>query len=162
VSAPADPYLDDRLPLRPGDAVAAILVLPDGRYMLQHRDRQTGIFFPDHWGCFGGAVDAGDADRLAALRRELREELGLSLGRDAFVYFSDFTFDLSFCGVGAIYRTFYEIRLGDSQVAGLSLAEGSEFRPFTAREALGGLRLTPYDAFALWLHANRARIGVSA
>ncbi|MGH7015086.1 MAG: NUDIX domain-containing protein [Stellaceae bacterium] len=158
MSGPADLFLDDQLPLRPGDAVAAILLLPDGRYLLQHRDRRPGIFFPDHWGCFGGAVDNCDASDPAALRRELHEELGLALENDAVVYFSGFTFDMPFCGVGSIYRTFFEICLVESQVAGLRLAEGSEFGAFTTREALGGLRLTPYDAFALWLHANQARL----
>ncbi len=56
------------------DAVAAILVLDDGRYVMQLRDAISRIFYPDHWGCFGGAVNAGEAP-LDALYRELNEEL---------------------------------------------------------------------------------------
>jgi hypothetical protein len=42
--------------LRPSDAVAALLVHEDGRYIMQLRDQKEGIFYPGHWGCFGGAV----------------------------------------------------------------------------------------------------------
>ncbi len=155
-----DPFLDDSTPLSPGSAVAAILLTPDARYLLQHRDRRRGIFFPDHWGFFGGAVEANDADRPASLQRELKEELALDVARDTVAYFTDFTFDTSFCGAAPIYRTFYEIQLMADQLVGLRLAEGSEFRAFTAREALGRLRLAPYDAFALWMHANRMRLSL--
>lgn len=158
MSVLSDPFLDDPTPLNPGSAVAAILLTPDTRYLLQHRDRRCGIFFPDHWGFFGGAIEADDMDRPASLQRELKEELALDVARDAITYFSDFTFDTRFCGVAPIYRTFFEIQLIADQITGLRLAEGSEFRIFTAHEALGQLRLAPYDAFALWMHANRARL----
>lgn len=158
MSALKDPFLDDPTPLNPGNAVAAILLTPDTRYLLQHRDRRAGIFFPDHWGCFGGGVDSADSDRMAALKRELTEELGLAVEDPSIAYFTDLTFDMSFCGMGRIYRTFYEIRLAADQVASLRLAEGSELRAVSAREALGGLRLTPYDSFVLWMHANRTRL----
>jgi 8-oxo-dGTP pyrophosphatase MutT (NUDIX family) len=153
-----DPFLDDRTSLEPGDAVAAILVLPDGRYLLQHRDSRPGIFYPDHWGCFGGGVEGTDTDRRGALRRELREELALAIPSDAVAYFTDFTFDLSFCGAGKLFRTYFEIRLPEDRLSKLRLAEGREVRAFVAREALAGLRLVPYDAFALWLHTNRTRL----
>lgn len=158
MSALTDPFLDDLTPLSPGSAVAAILLTSDARYLLQHRDRRCGIFFPDHWGFFGGAIEADDMDRPASLQRELKEELALDVGQDAITYFSDFTFDTSFCGLAPIHRTFFEIQLVADQIADLRLAEGSEFRIFTAHEALGRLRLAPYDAFALWMHANRVRL----
>lgn len=156
--AGGDPFLDDQLPLHPGDAVAALLLSPDGRYLLQRRDRKAGIFFPDHWGCFGGGVDAYDADRKAALRRELREELELDVPTEAMLYFTDYTFDFSFCGLGVIYRTYFEVKLKADQIPGLSLSEGTTFGMFTAREVLAELKLTPYDTLALWMHANRRRL----
>jgi hypothetical protein len=57
-----------REPLRAADAVAALLILDDGRYVMQLRDTLPTIFYPDHWGCFGGAVGDGEAP-LAALNR---------------------------------------------------------------------------------------------
>lgn len=153
-----DPYFDDDTPLRPASAAGAILVASEGLYLLQLRDRKPGIFFPGHWGCFGGAIEAEDGSAVSGLRRELREELGLDLTEQALSYFTNYTFDLSFCGGAVIYRTFYEARLTAAQVAGMRLAEGSAFRLFTARDVFSGLSLTPYDAFALWMHVNRLRL----
>jgi hypothetical protein len=47
-------FLTDESPLQTGDAVAAIIVVEDGRYLLQLRDDIPRIFYPGFWGCFGG------------------------------------------------------------------------------------------------------------
>jgi 8-oxo-dGTP diphosphatase len=151
-------FLDDDSPLHPGDAVAAILLTPDERYVLQLRDAKRGIFYPDHWGCFGGALDPSDASIAEGLRRELREELALDVPASALAYFTNMTFDMSFGGIGVMARAFYELRLSDAQLGALRLGEGSAWRSFTARQALSELRLVPYDSFALWQHANRNRV----
>jgi 8-oxo-dGTP pyrophosphatase MutT (NUDIX family) len=154
----ADNYLADATILHPNSAAAAIILAPGGRYLLQLRDDKRGIFFPGCWGCFGGALDPTDASVEACLMREVKEELGLDLSLADIVYFSRFSFDFSFCGVGTIDRTFYEVRLGEKQIATLRLAEGSAFRVFAPADALSLSRITPYDAFALWAHANRSRL----
>ncbi len=71
-------FLEADAPLRGVDAVVALIVLDDGRYLMQHRDALPEIFYPDHWGFFGSAKNTGETD-LAALMRELNEELGLVL-----------------------------------------------------------------------------------
>src|SRR6201999_3754337 len=38
---------------------AALLVTPDGRYLMQHRDDKPGILLPGHWALFGGTIDPG-------------------------------------------------------------------------------------------------------
>lgn len=151
-------YLDDDAILHPADAAAAILIAPGERYVLQLRDDKRGIFFPGHWGCFGGAVDPADGSAETCLIRELKEELGLLLSPGEAAYFSNFTFDLSFCGVGVIFRTFYEVHLSERQLADLCLGEGSAFRSFSASEALSSIRLVPYDAFGLWMHFSQHRL----
>lgn len=150
----ADLFVRAEAPLRPADAVAALLLLEDGRYLMQLRDAMPQIFYPDHWGCFGGAVDAGE-DPLAALRRELREELEFELGEAR--EFTRFDFDFSALGHRGVYRIYYETRVRDSALARLVLHEGAEMRPFDASELLAGYRLAPYDAFAVWMHASRHR-----
>jgi hypothetical protein len=40
----------------------------------------------------------------------------------------------------------------------LVLHEGADMRVFAGPEALTRIRLTPYDAFALYLHYSRARL----
>ncbi len=154
----SEPFVDrSGAPLTPGDAVAAIILLGD-RYLLQHRDAKEGIFFPDYWGCFGGGVDPGESSDQA-LVRELAEELGFAREAAACSFFTRFDFDFSFApGCPSIYRLFYELRLPDSAFAGLRLGEGQGLGLFSADDILAGRpRLTPYDAFALWMHASRAR-----
>ncbi|HVA15633.1 MAG TPA: NUDIX domain-containing protein [Stellaceae bacterium] len=157
MTAAGDPFLDDDRILSPSDAAAAILVAPDG-YLLQLRDDKPGIFYPGHWGCFGGAIEPSDPSVEAGLRRELAEELAIELPPGALRYFTTMTFDLGFIGMGIVERAYYEARLAPHHLANLRLGEGSRFAVFAAREALSLRRVTPYDAFALWLHANSGRL----
>lgn len=136
-------------PLRPSDAVVAIIVLDDGRYLMQLRDQKPNIFYPGHWGLFGGAIEAGE-DPKAALGRELREELALTAS--GYKYFTSFTFE--FGQLGLVSRRFYEIEIAPSILNGLSLHEGAAMRLFEASEILNLPRVVPYDSFAIWLHAR--------
>jgi 8-oxo-dGTP pyrophosphatase MutT (NUDIX family) len=142
--------------LQPEDAVAALIQLTDGRYVLQLRDAKPHIFYPDYWGCFGGAIDSGETPE-AALVRELGEELGLSLSQDSFTRFTCFTHDFTFAGLRTIERLYFHLSLSDLE--GLCLHEGADIAAFSAQQALEELRIVPYDAFALWMHHNRERIG---
>jgi 8-oxo-dGTP pyrophosphatase MutT (NUDIX family) len=155
-------YLEDDLPLRPGDAVAGVILAPDGRYLLQLRDAKRGIFFPDHWGFFGGGVETSDHDLVAGLCRELREELSIDLVPRRLTFFTNFTFDFSYCGRASTFRTYYEVRLSEEEIQSLILGEGQKMEAFTVLEALTHLRLVPYDEMALWMHANGQRMGLQA
>lgn len=160
-ATPFDPHIDDRSLLQPGDGVGAILLLEDGRYLLQARDNIPGIFFPGHWGCFGGGVDPGET-AFRALIRELAEETGIDVARLPVREFSRHDYDLSFAGLGSIYRIFFEIRLDAQALVGLRLGEGREARAFTAPEVARLTPITPYDAFALWLHIHQGRLTAAA
>jgi 8-oxo-dGTP pyrophosphatase MutT (NUDIX family) len=143
--------------LVPGDAVAALILVGE-RYLLQHRDSRPDIFFPDYWGCFGGNVESGEND-TAALVRELSEELAFRADVARCTFFTRFDFDFSFAGCGQIYRLFYEVVLPDGAMAELRLSEGQALGLFRPSELLDGkLKVTPYDAFALWMHINRHRL----
>jgi 8-oxo-dGTP pyrophosphatase MutT (NUDIX family) len=153
-----DHRLDTRTPLRPANAVAAIVVIGSSDYLLQLRDSKQGIFFPAHWGCFGGATEVGET-REEALVRELHEELAIVLEPARLRYFTRFEFDLSFAGLAPIWRYFYEVELTASRLADLRLQEGSAMQLFSANEILTAtVPLTPYDSFALWFHINRGRL----
>jgi len=151
-------YPQDDLPLRPGDAVAAVILAPGDCYILQLRDARGGIFFPDHWGFFGGGVEASDEDLKHGLRRELLEELAVDLPPDRMEFFTNLTFDFTYCGRAPTYRTYYQVRLSEQEIESLVLGEGSKLGAFTAQEALAQLRLVPYDEMALWMHANGERM----
>jgi 8-oxo-dGTP pyrophosphatase MutT (NUDIX family) len=142
--------------LAASDAVAALIQLADGRYVMQLRDDLPTIWYPNHWGCFGGAVDPDEAPE-DALRRELREELEFEAG--SFTYFTRFDFDLQVVGAGCLYRRYYVVPMSTAEFDKLVLHEGADVQALPAEKLLNELCMTPYDAFALFLYHNRARIG---
>jgi 8-oxo-dGTP pyrophosphatase MutT (NUDIX family) len=141
-----------RLPV--GNASAAIIILDDGRYLLQLRDELEFIWYPGHWGCFGGGVEQGE-DALEALKRELKEELGFECTEANF--FIEIDFDLSGLNHGRYYRKYYVIHMSLAEMNQLCLGEGKAVEAFDGDSVLGRLEVTPYDAFALFLHARSYR-----
>ena len=97
---------------------------------MQLRDDIPRIFYPGHWGCFGGAVGAGE-DGLVALQRELAEELEMLAS--AASEFVKFDFDLSKLGQKRCYRTYYEIGSPKRRSIGFVLHEGAEMRLISRR-----------------------------
>jgi 8-oxo-dGTP pyrophosphatase MutT (NUDIX family) len=138
--------------LTPADAVAAIISVEGSGYLMQLRDDIPGIFYPGHWGLFGGAIESGETAE-EALVRELEEELALNVVE--FQRFTEMTFDFSYAGVGTLKRVFFELIVPKQVMADLRLGEGREMRLFSVPEVLGDIRVVPYDAWALWQHANR-------
>lgn len=147
-------FLGAKDPLRPGDAVAALLVLDDGRYVMQLRDVLPNIFYPNHWGCFGGAVGDDEAPG-DALTRELQEELEYTPRTSK--EFARFEFDFSKLGSSSVYRIYYEIQVPDAAFNRFVLHEGAAFEAMEGRNLLMDHKVTPYDAFALWMHMSRKR-----
>ena len=138
------------------DAVAAILLTYDGRYVMQLRDDKPDIWYPGHWGCFGGAVDPGETPEQA-LARELTEEI--ELAPRALVYFTRIDFDMRELGLARYYRMYYLVTLEKGQLEALKVHEGRELRAFDGEPLLAKERITPYDAFALRLYHERRNIG---
>ena len=156
MSDPDHPLLTDTTPLVPMNAVAALIVDGGGRYLMQLRDRKRGIWYPDHWGLFGGAVEPGE-DPLAALYRELEEELTFRPKEVRYFNRLDMHFDPF--GAEPCWRIFYEVRVTDIEVAGMSLREGRSVEAVGADELLLERRCVPYDAFAVWMHVAREARG---
>ncbi|MDP4025871.1 NUDIX domain-containing protein [Methylobacterium sp. NEAU 140] len=135
------------------DAAVALITLDDGRYLMQLRDDKPGIFYPDHWGLFGGAIDPGE-DAESAVRRELREELDLDAG--PLRYFTRFDFDFDCIGAGRRGRTYFELTIASADLPHLRLGEGRLMQPLQP-DMLLIERLVPYDSFAIWLHLASRR-----
>ncbi|MCC9598775.1 MULTISPECIES: NUDIX domain-containing protein [unclassified Rubrivivax] len=64
-------------PRRPVDVAVGVLVAPDGRFLLT--SRPEGKVYAGHWEFPGGKLEAGETVE-EALRRELQEELGITIG----------------------------------------------------------------------------------
>jgi len=154
-------FIESRVPLRPDDAVAAIIQPAEGRYLMQLRDPLDHIFFPGHWGLFGGAIEKGESD-LEALHRELFEELALDVPIDEITYFTRIDLDFSFAGHGKIRRDFFRLKIDEKVVPKLKLGEGADLRVFSGAEILLEPRVTPYDRWAIWLSESQERLDASA
>jgi len=150
-------FLTDTHPLLGEHAVAALITIEDGRYLMQLRDDIPRIFYPGHWGCFGGAV-GHDEIVLDALQRELAEELEMPPQAAAPNEFVTFDFDLGRLGQKKCRRTYYEIKTTEAEVERFVLHEGAEMRLFAVNELFELSNIAPYDSFAIWLHLGRARL----
>jgi len=149
-------FTRDTSPLVFGHGCAAILVDRASRYLLQRRDDIPRIWFPGHWGFFGGTVEPGET-ALDATAREVAEEINLVLPVERFAFFMqmDVTLDAL---AGIRERHFFTALVEESELASLRLGEGAEMRWVSGDEALATLTLSPYDGFGLFLHHARARV----
>lgn len=148
-------FLTSSMPLYASSAVAAIVVVDHARYLMQLRDDIPNIWYPGHWGLFGGAVEEGE-DEIAALRRELNEELELEVVTAEL--FARFDFDLTPMGLKRYFRAYYEVPISAAAHERLVLHEGAGMQAFAGDDALSLPRLSPYDSFALFMHHHRRRI----
>jgi len=152
-------FLYDRCSVCPKNASAAIIVNKYDQVLLQLRDDKEGIFFPNHWGFFGGASEDGE-DFLKGLIRELKEELAITFDHDEFEEFIrvDLGFDV---GQPLVKRIFYIVSITDHQIAQIQLKEGKAYRFFSMEKSLKIPNFTPYDRYALWVYFNQKRIDLS-
>lgn len=85
------------------------------------------------------------------------EELELEF--DNAEFFARFDFDLTRLSIGRYYRSYYVVSVAAYRLSRLVLHEGQEFGVFPGEAVTRELRVAPYDAFALFLHHERRRIG---
>jgi 8-oxo-dGTP pyrophosphatase MutT (NUDIX family) len=147
--------MDPVYPLTPAAAVGAIITTPDGHYLLQHRDDLPQIWYPNHWGLFGGGIEPGESPE-EALRRELMEEV--SFAPRELRYFTQLDFHFGFAGGSEIPRLYYEAPVTVDDIASMRLGEGQAMRLFSAEELAQTAALVGYDYFAVYFHIHRARI----
>ena len=97
----------------------------EGRVLLQLRDNNPGIPYPNRWGTFGGQIEEGETpDR--AIAREIREELEYEVSDPE--YFGNFPFD---------GYDIYMYRIVDYNLAldNLTVKEGRKGKFFSLEEA---------------------------
>jgi len=97
-----------------GKGVSAILISPSGKVLLQQRDNNPSIRYPDHWALFGGSIEDGESADEAVVR-EVDEEIGFQL--ETFGLFREFIQNnkREFAFVGSITANLSELTLREGQ-----------------------------------------------
>ena len=131
---------------------AALLVTPDGRYLMQLRDDKPTILLPAHWTLFGGTVDAGET-AAAAMRRELIEELEFSAPDIA--AFSEMIVELPFAPPRFDRMSFFAVPVTERDEQAMVQHEGAGRRLFTPEALALEPRVAPWDLAAVLMHARR-------
>jgi len=102
----------------------ALLLISNGKVLLQLRDNSPWLDYPNHWGTFGGQIELGETPEEAIVR-EIKEELNYNL--------QDFKFlgNYSFQG----YDQFVFYKIDDSlRLENLKITEGQGGRFFSREE----------------------------
>jgi 8-oxo-dGTP pyrophosphatase MutT (NUDIX family) len=133
----------------------ALMVTPDGRYLMQLRDEKPEIILPGHWGLFGGTVDPGE-DGPQAIRRELHEELEHETAGARL--FTELTIQLPFPpprGPRFDRMSFFEVPIDPASVDTMVQHEGAGRRLFTPEALAAEPRVAPWDLCAVLMHARQ-------
>ncbi len=142
--------------LKAENASAAIIVDKKNNFLLQKRDKSKHIFFPGHWGLFGGAKNINESYENA-LKREIVEEIGFM--PNEFKFYIKLSFNLK---KRKIHRYFYVAIVDNLKNKKIELNEGEKYRIFTLKDIIKELSIknlfVPYDQLALWFYINRDKI----
>lgn len=134
---------------------AALLVTPDGRYLMQLRDDKPTILLPDHWALFGGAIDPGETAETA-LRRELMEELEFKA--ETVEPFSEMIVELPLAPPRRDRMSFFVVPISERQIAAMVQHEGADKRLFAPLALAAEANVAPWDLAAVLMHARRASL----
>ena len=109
-------------------SAAVILVDGSGRILLQLRDDNPEILFPNHWGITGGAARRGETMEQVA-RREVKEETGIVLEE-----FQPFRVYETTLDDTTHYTTQVYYAVTERSVDQMAIGEGQELRFFRPHE----------------------------
>jgi 8-oxo-dGTP pyrophosphatase MutT (NUDIX family) len=135
------------------DCAVALMATPDGRYLMQLRDANPAIHFPDHWGCFGGSIEPGESAE-AAIHRELLEELDYRPA--AATFFIEMVVDLPFSPPRTDRMRFFAVPILPEDVERMVQHEGAGRRLFTPEAIAAEPRVAPWDLAAVLMHARQS------
>jgi 8-oxo-dGTP pyrophosphatase MutT (NUDIX family) len=139
---------------QPPHAVAAVILLSDSTYLMQLRDNKPSIAFSNCWGLFGGDLEDGESP-LAAIRRELIEELGIT-GPEPLALLGEVEYTREPFACGRAAKTFFLVTMAVDVAADLDQFEGAGRKAFTPKELVECRNIVPWDAYGVLLHWTQA------
>ena len=134
---------------------AAILCVPDGRYLFQLRDDKEGLPLRNHWALFGGEVEPGE-DGQAAVLREIREEL--TYDASDCCWYHETLYVLPRREKRIVRKAFYLIPVEPGDVASMTLREGSDMRMMSVDMLMQLPNIAPWDLAVVMMHARQQTI----
>lgn len=135
---------------------SAIIVHFKKKILLVLRSKKNNIFYPNHYGLFGGSKEKGESF-LETARRELEEETNIFCTKDKLNFFIDINF--SFPRTKIIKRKVYTYKI-DNIVHFRKLfilGEGKSSKFFSYNEIKKKNNIVPYDKLAIDLFYSKVR-----
>ena len=119
------------------------IIYKNGKYLLQKRDNDKKIFFPDFWGVFGGNVESFESSNKAIIR-ELKEEISVDMKIKLNIF--NLFFKSKFFKKQRDRSYFHcEFKFLNSKIV---LREGVSFKYFKINE-IKKLKIIPWDLQAI-------------
>jgi 8-oxo-dGTP pyrophosphatase MutT (NUDIX family) len=128
---------------------SAVILFYKNKVLMQLRSKNKKIFYPNHWGCFGGSKIKHET-YLNCAAREVAEEINIKLRKNRFIFFLKLSFFLNFSKKKFI-RNFFYLKIDNIKKfkKNFKLNEGSDYNFFTKSQVNNLLNTVPYDKYAI-------------
>jgi 8-oxo-dGTP pyrophosphatase MutT (NUDIX family) len=128
---------------------SAVIISYKKKVLLNLRSNKKNIFYPNHWGCFGGAKDDHETYINAAIR-ELLEETNIKVNKKEIKFFFnlDFIFPTNKKLIKRSYFIFNILNINSFKKKFL-LSEGVNYKFFSKKKFLSIKSIVPYDKLAI-------------
>ena len=133
---------------------SAVIIYFKEKILLVLRSNNKKIFYPNHYGLFGGAKEKNET-YLGAAKRELLEETNINILKQDIKYLLDINF--SFPSSKLINRKIYTYQINDLKKFKKTfiLGEGVSQKFFTYNQIKNLPNIVPYDKLAIDLFFAR-------
>ena len=133
---------------------SAVIIYFKEKILLVLRSNNKKIFYPNHYGLFGGAKEKNET-YLGAAKRELFEETNINILKQNIKYLLDINF--SFPSSKLINRKIYTYQINDLNKFKkfFILGEGVSQKFFTYNQIKNLSNIVPYDKLAIDLFFAR-------
>ena len=133
---------------------SAVIIYFKEKILLVLRSNNKKIFYPNHYGLFGGAKEKNET-YLGAAKRELLEETNINILKQNIKYLLDINF--SFPNSKLINRKIYTYQINDLNKFKkfFILGEGVSQKFFTYNQIKNLSNIVPYDKLAIDLFFAR-------